>query len=171
MGLDPVTLPRARLSGCVREGRSLTGVCSRRTKLFMSWTCPKCDRTFRQVNQRHACGVGSPATLLKSRPPALTDLYRKLETTVRGFGKVEVVTRNRYALFRTTRIFVDLTVMRDALRVVIHLGRKAGAPYFIKIVQGDKRVSHVALVRTAEDLRTIIPLLREAFDLAMSEES
>ncbi len=44
-------------------------------------------------------------------------------------------------------------------------------PYFIKIVQGDNRVSHVALVRTAEDLRTIIPFLREAFDLAVSEES
>jgi hypothetical protein len=109
--------------------------------------------------------------LLKNRPPALTNLYRKLETTVRGFGDVEVVTRNRYALFRTTRIFADLTVMRDALRVVIHLGRKAGAPCFIKIGQNDKRVSHVALVRTAEDLRTIIPFLREAFDLAVSEES
>ena len=41
---------------------------------------------------------------------------------------MEVVTRDRYALFRTTRIFVDLTVMRDALRVVVHLGRKVSAP-------------------------------------------
>ena len=137
----------------------------------MSWACPRCDRTFRQVNQRHACGVGSAATLLKGRPPALADLYRKLETTVRSFGEVEVVTRDRYALFRTTRIFADLTVMRDALRVVIHLGRKAGAPCFIKIGQGGKRVSHVTLVRTAEDLHAIIPFLREAFDLAVSEES
>jgi predicted transport protein len=109
--------------------------------------------------------------LLKGRPPALTDLYRKLETTVKNFGNVEVVTRNRYALFRTTRIFADLTVMRDALRVVIHLGRKARAPYFIKIGQSGNRVSHVALVRTAQDLRAIIPFLREAFDLAASEES
>jgi hypothetical protein len=115
--------------------------------------------------------VGSAATLLKNRPPALVDLYRKLETTVKGFGGVEVVTRNRYALFRTTRIFADLTVMGDALRVVIHLGRKASAPYFVQIGQGDNRVAHVALVRTAEDLRTIIPFLREAFDLAVSEGS
>ena len=84
---------------------------------------------------------------------------------------MEVVTRNRYALFRTTRIFADLTVMRDALRVVIHLDRKAGAPYFIKIGQSGRRVSHVALVRTTGDLRAIIPFLREAFDLAVSEES
>jgi hypothetical protein len=53
---------------------------------------------------------------------------------------------------------------------VIHLGRTASAPYFIKIGQGGNRVSHVALVRTAEELRTIIPFLREAFDLAVSEE-
>src|SRR5436305_14147500 len=137
----------------------------------MSWACPRCDRTFRQVNQRQACGVGSAATLLKSRPPALTGLYRKLENTVRGFGEVEVVTHNRYALFRTTRIFTDLTVMRDALRVVIHLGRKVSAPYFVKIGEGDKRVSHVALLRTDEDLRTIKPFLREAFNRAAAKGS
>jgi hypothetical protein len=82
---------------------------------------------------------------------------------------VEVVTRDRYALFRTTRIFVDLTVMRDALRVVVHLGRKVSAPCFIKSGRIGERVLHVALVRTAGDLRTIRPSLREAFDLATSE--
>jgi predicted transport protein len=137
----------------------------------MSWACPRCDRTFRQVNQRHACGVGSAATLLKNRPAALTDLYRKLETTVRGFGEVEVVTRDRYALFRTTRIFADLTVTRDALRVVVHLGRKVSAPYFIKSGPSGNRISHVAMVRTAAELRTVMPFLREAFELAVSEKS
>jgi predicted transport protein len=137
----------------------------------MSWACPRCHRAFRQVNQRHACGVGSAATLLKNRPPALADLYRKLETTVKSFGEVEVVTRDRYALFRTTRIFADLTVMRDALRVVVHLGRKVSAPFFIKTGPSGNRVSHVALVRTAEDLRTVLPFLREAFDLAVGEKA
>lgn len=137
----------------------------------MSWACPRCDRTFRQVNQRHACGAGSAATLLKGRPSALTDLYRKLESTVKRFGDVEVVTRDRCALFRRTRIFADLTVTREALRVVVHLGRKVSAPYFIKIGPSGKRVSHVALVRTAGDLRTVMPFLREAFDLAVSEKS
>jgi predicted transport protein len=136
----------------------------------MSWACPRCDRTFRQVNQRHACGVGSAATLLKGRPLSLADLYRTLETAVRSFGKVEVVTRDRYALFRTTRIFADLTVMRDALRVVVHLGRKVSAPCFIKAGPSGTRVSHVVLLRTAEDLRAVMPFLREAFDLAVGEE-
>jgi predicted transport protein len=137
----------------------------------VTWTCSRCDRRFRQVNQRHACGVGSRSALLKNRPPALVDLYGKLEATVRGFGAVEVVTRDRYALFRTTRIFTDLTVMRDRLRVVIHLGREVKAPYFIKVGRGDKRVSHVAMIRTSAELRVITPLLREAYELAAGEES
>ena len=137
----------------------------------MTWTCSRCDRTFRQVNQRHTCGVGSRSVLLKNRPPALVDLYGKLEATVRSFGAVEVVARDRYALFRTTRIFTDLTVMRDALRVVIHLGREVSAPYFIKVGRGDKRVSHVTMIRTSAGLRVITPLLREAYELAATEES
>ncbi len=84
---------------------------------------------------------------------------------------MEVVTGDRYALFRTTRIFADLTVMRDALRVVIHLGRTVRKPFFIKVGQSNKRVSHVALVRSASELRAVTPFLREAFDLAVSEES
>jgi hypothetical protein len=60
--------------------------------------------------------------------------------------------------------------MGDALRLVIHLGRRASAPDFIKIGQSHNRVSHVALVPAAQDLKTIIPFLREAFDLAVSEE-
>jgi hypothetical protein len=135
----------------------------------VAWVCPRCDRTFRQIKQRHACGVGSVETLLKDRPPTLADLYRKLETAVKDFGDVEVVTRDRYALFRTTRIFADLTVMKDALRVVIHLDRKVAAPCFIKSGNDRNRVSHVALVRTPADLKAITPYLREAFDLAMGE--
>ena len=137
----------------------------------MSWACPRCRRTFRRANQRHACGVGDAATLLKGRPPELAYLYRTLEAAVRSFGAVEVVTRDRYALFRTTRIFMDLTVTRDALRVVVHLGRKVTAPPFIKSGPGGNRISHVAFVRTTEDLHAAMPFVREAFDLAADEES
>jgi hypothetical protein len=140
-----------------------------RPSAVSGWACPRCGRFFRQVNQRHACGVGSAATLLKNRPPALVDLYRKLESTARSFGDVEVVTRDRYALFRTTRIFMDLTVTRDALRVVVHLGRTVSAPFFVKSGASGTRVAHVALVRTREELRAVLPYVREAFDLAVTE--
>lgn len=136
----------------------------------MSWTCPRCRRSFRRVRQRHHCGVGSTQNVFENRAPALADLYGELEATVRAFGNVEVVARERYVLFRTTRIFADLTVTTDALRVVIHLARKANRPYFVKIGEDGRRVSHVAFVRSPKQLLSIVPFLREAFDLASAED-
>lgn len=136
-----------------------------------AWTCPDCHRVFRRPGQRHACGVGDRESLLRGRPAELVRLYGSLEDTVRGFGPVEIVTRDRYALFRTTRIFTDLTVMRDALRVVIHLAREARAPCFTKVGRGGpRRVSHVALVRSPAELGAVLPYLREAYQLAADEE-
>lgn len=136
----------------------------------MSWICPRCRRSFRRVRQRHRCGVGSTQNSFENRPPVLADLYRELELAVRAFGDVEIVAHDRYVLFRTTRIFTDLTVTADALRVVIHLTRRARGPYFIKTGQNGRRISHVALVRSRKELRSIIPFLREAFDLASEED-
>lgn len=91
---------------------------------------------------------------------------------IRGFGTVEIVTRERYALFRTTRIFADLTVMRDALRLVVHLGRKVSAPCFSRVQSGaPRRIAHVALLRSTAELRAVAPYLEEAWRLAASEET
>ena len=136
------------------------------------WTCPGCHRAFRRVHQRHACGLGSRAALLRDRPSSLVVLYGSLEDTVRNFGEVEIVTRERYALFRTTRIFADLTVMRDALRLVVHLDREVLAPCFVKVQRGaPHRIAHVTLLRTPSELRAVVPYLEEAYRLAVSEEA
>ena len=135
------------------------------------WTCPKCHRAFRRVHQRHACGLGNRAALLRGRPDSLVSLYGSLEDTIRSFGEVEIVTRERYALFRTTRIFADLTVMRDAVRLVVHLDREVPAPCFFKVGRGSpNRVAHVTLLRSAAELHAVRPYLEEAYRLATSEE-
>lgn len=131
------------------------------------WACPTCGRRFRRVRQRHACGLGSREGLLRDRPADLVRLYGSLEEAVRSFGEVEIVTRERYALFRTTRIFADLTVMRDAIRLVVHLDREVRDPCFFKVGRASSRlVSHVALLRSAAELRAVLPYLEEAYRLA-----
>jgi hypothetical protein len=82
--------------------------------------------------------VGSRETLLKNRTPALADLYLKLETTVRGFGAVEVVTRDRCPVPQTRICGLDGDA--GGVAVVIHPSRKASAPHFIKVGHGDKRI-------------------------------
>ena len=134
------------------------------------WTCPRCGRIFRRPNQRHSCGVGSRRGLLAGKPAPLVKLYRDLEKSVKAFGGVEIVAHDRYALFRTTRIFADLVFMSDALRVAILLDREVKDPLFFKMQRmSAHRVGHVAKLRTSADLRSVKHYLKEAHHFARDE--
>ena len=136
----------------------------------MPWTCPKCKRAFRSPNQRHSCGTGDRDALLRNRPEPLVELYRALERELSKYRGVEIVTKDRYALFRTTRIFADLTFMRDALRLAIHLNRSVSHPLFFKVVHGQNgRVTHVVKIHDAAEWDAIKPFFREAYDYARAE--
>ena len=61
--------------------------------------------------------------------------------------------------------------MRDALRLVVHLDREVRSPCFVKVQRGSpKRVAHVTLLRSAPELREVVPYLEEAYRLTASEE-
>jgi predicted transport protein len=128
------------------------------------WTCPKCKRRFTRKNQRHACGTGERTEILRGRPQEVVDLYAALEKVVKSFGPVELVTRDRYALLRSKRIFADAVVMSDALRLAIHLPRAAKHELFFKVGADRGHVTHVAKLRTIAQLESLKPFLREAYE-------
>lgn len=132
-----------------------------------AWSCPKCGRQFTQKNQRHACGTGDRVGVLRNRPIELVALYADLETFARSLGRVEVVARERYVLFRSNRIFADLVVMSEALRLAIHLSREAESPLFVKVVSDRRQVSHVAKLRHPDELEAMKPFLREAYEYSI----
>ena len=109
--------------------------------------------------------------LLEGKPPELVALYAQVEKIVGGFAGVEILTRGRYALFRTTRIFADLVFMKDALRLAILLDRTAGDPIFFKVGRMSRtRIGHVARITKPGDVRAVVPYLREAWRFARSED-
>ena len=133
-----------------------------------AWTCPTCKRRFTRANQRHACGAGDRAEVLRNRPPEIVDLYNALETFARSLGSVEFVTRERYVLLRSNRIFADLAVMSNALRLAIHLSRQVDHRLFVKIVSDRKKVTHVAKLHDMEEFKAMKPFLREAYENSIS---
>src|SRR5262245_31673391 len=120
-GVTPRTLPASQHARRSRAGAPSARPGARAVATAGLWTCPRCGRTFRRANLKHRCGTGSSDEIVAGRPAALVALYRTFERDVSAWGGVEVVARNRYALFRTTRIFTDLVVMSEALRIAIHL--------------------------------------------------
>jgi len=133
-----------------------------------TWRCPECKRQFTRKNQRHACGTGNRAEVLRNRSPELIELYAALETFAKSLGPVELVTRERYVLLRSNRIFADLTVMTDALRLAIHLGRKAEHRLFVKVGTDRKHITHVVKLHEMTDLEAMKPFLREAYEYSIS---
>jgi hypothetical protein len=59
--------------------------------LTKMWTCPSCNRRFTRKNQRHACGTGDRAKVLRNRPPEVVAVYAALEKFARTLGPVEFV--------------------------------------------------------------------------------
>jgi len=86
----------------------------------------------------------------------------ELEAFLHTLGHVEVVARDRYVLFRSARIFADLNVMTDSLRLVIHLPSRGEHALFEKVVSDRRHVSHVVKLRDARELRQMMPFLRDA---------
>jgi predicted transport protein len=106
--------------------------------------------------------------VLRDRPEALVRLYRSIEAFAKSLGTVEVVTRDRYVLFRSVRIFADLVIMTDAVRIAIHLRRRVDDPIFSKIVSDSKHVTHVAKLKTDEDWAAVKAYVKEAYEASLS---
>ena len=132
-----------------------------------AWSCPKCERSFTRKNQRHACGTGDRSEVLRNRPDALVALYDSVETFARSLGPIEIVARERYVLLRTVRIFADLVIMSDAVRIAIHLGRRIDDPIFFKVGSDGTKTSHVAKLRAKKDVEAIKPYLKEAYAFSL----
>jgi hypothetical protein len=133
------------------------------------WACSKCKRRFTRVNQRHACTGSERSDVLRNRSPELVVTYQALERIVRSLGKVEVVARDRYVLFRSQKIFADVVIMAGAVRVAIHLGRTVADPRFVKVVADRRHATHVAKLERPEQVPGLTPYLREAFDFSLSD--
>ncbi|RYG98367.1 MAG: hypothetical protein EON58_07370 [Alphaproteobacteria bacterium] len=132
------------------------------------WVCPECKRQFTRRNQRHACGTGDRSDVLRNRPTWLIELYESLEKFAESLGPVEFVTRDRYVLIRSQRIFADATIMADALRVAIHLERAPDHELFFKVASDGKQVTVVAKLRAVEELEALKPFLREAYERSIT---
>jgi len=135
--------------------------------MMTGWACPKCKRRFTRKNQRHACGTGDRAQVLRNRPPELVELYGALEKFAKSLGSVELVARERYVLFRSKRVFADVVIMSDAVRLAIHLPRQVESAQFIKVAADRRHVTHVAKLQQRKQLETLKPLLREAYQFSL----
>jgi predicted transport protein len=94
-------------------------------------------------------------------------IFEAIESYARSLGDVEIVARDRYALFRTKRIFADLVMMKDAVRLAIHLRRNVSDPMFCKTVEDRGKFTHVVKLQQMKTVAALKPLLKEAYAVSL----
>ena len=94
-------------------------------------------------------------------------LYEAVESFARSLGPIEIVARDRYVLLRSVRIFADVVMMTDAVRVAVHLRRPLDDALFFKIVHDGRKVTCVTKLQTEAQLQRLLPYLEEAYDASL----
>jgi hypothetical protein len=105
--------------------------------------------------------------VLRNRSDSIVRIYELVESFAKSLGPIEIVARDRYVLLRSVRIFTDLVIMTDAVRVAIHLRRKHDDPIFFKVVSDAKKVTHVAKLTSEKDFRAIKAYVKEAYEVSL----
>jgi len=106
--------------------------------------------------------------MIATRPSPISEASVDLvEAFAQSLGPIEIVARERYVLLRSTRIFADLVIMVDAVRIAIHLKRKVNDPRFFKVGGDARHVTHVAKLQTPKDFNALKPYLKEAYQASL----
>ena len=131
-----------------------------------TWIYQNCGRQVARTNQRHACGTGDRSEVLLNRPETLVALYTSFESFAKKLGPIEFVTRKRYVLLRSNRIFADLVVMGSALRMAVHLTRRVSDPFFPR--PGNRSMSH--MVKISHIMHVEDNLIRTALKVCVTRD-
>ena len=107
--------------------------------------------------------------MLRGRPQAVVQTCTALVKLAHSLGPIEVFARERYVLLRSVRIFADLVIMADAVRIAIHVSRALEDPIFFKVVSDRKKVTHVAKLDKPAQVRAIEAYLREAYAFSLRQ--
>ena len=105
--------------------------------------------------------------MLRDRPESVVRLYAEVEAFAKSLGPIEIVARDRYVLLRSVRIFTDLVIMSDAVRAAIHLPVRVEHPLFFKVAEDEKKITHVAKLKTPSDFESVKPFIRKAYDFSL----
>jgi len=132
------------------------------------WTCPKCQRKFRNANQQHACKLVQPEDLFEKRPPGLLALYKKIVSQVGKWGesRIEGVAPN-VVYFKTKSTFLGVKVMKDHLLIEFFLEQLEDVPPVSKFLQTSKhRWVHYVPVDSEKELnKQLLSWMKRSYDL------
>ncbi|MEZ4959100.1 MAG: DUF5655 domain-containing protein [Saprospiraceae bacterium] len=138
------------------------------------WTCPNCQRTFKNENQAHGCHRIDKMDFFAKRPAFLWELYKKVVEGARAFGEFrEEAVPPDVIFFKTKSTFLAVKVKKDHLDIAFFLDHVEDVPPMSKYLQTSKRrVVHIVPVDSAEEINVqLLEWMRASYELITNAQT
>lgn len=132
------------------------------------WTCPKCNRSFRNTNQMHTCRLVTKESLFEKRSAHILHLYELLITEVKKMGDFrEECVPPDVIFLKSKSTFLMVKVKKQWLDIEFFLDKLEDIPPVKKYLQTSKRrVVHVVSIDEQEDINDqLIDWIRRSYEL------
>ena len=136
------------------------------------WTCPRCGRTFANVNQSHTCAaLGSVDAHFDGKDPAVRAAFERMLAVLAALGPVDVLAERSRIALHARMSFAVFTPRRHWLDGHLVLARRAEHPLFRKVeVYSARNVLHAfRLTSPAEVDDAFAALVAEAYAVGRQE--
>lgn len=131
------------------------------------WTCPKCERRFKNENQAHYCVDVTIDELFEGKPDNLILAFDKVLLDVYEFGDIGVGTSKNTVIFASVKAFLIVRPMSKMLDLKFYFDKELHSP---KIHQsgkyGKKYYYHIRVKDSSEVDDEVISLLKKGYDFS-----
>jgi len=133
----------------------------------MAWTCPKCNRKFKNPNQWHSCVQISIADHFLNKDPQVNAIYDHLMAFVDTLGRVRISSMKSGILVATKSTFLALKPKRKWLDVEFYLDHDHPEFQVYKTFQVSKnRYVHYVRLEQVEDINDqLMQWIESAYNL------
>lgn len=129
------------------------------------WTCPKCQRQFKNTNQDHSCILVDPELHFIDKDPGVKEIFNAILEAVRGFGDTRMSSVKNAILFATSSNFLAVKPKKNWLDIEFILPYEAKQFPVNKTVKISKTMwAHFVRIESESEVdMELIGWLREAY--------
>jgi uncharacterized protein DUF5655 len=130
-----------------------------------SYVCYHCKETVEE-GEPHACWVTTEAALTRVLSEDLRDAWERLRETAAEFGEQRIYASHHCIMFSKTACYFFVRPKRQALEIVVFLGRMVKAPQVRRTESASQtKLAHIIHVRHRDEVEApITDWLREAYE-------
>lgn len=128
------------------------------------WTCPECNREFRNRNQPHSCGDFSIEELFERFPPEIFNLFECIHNQVIKYDKTKVNPVKNGVMYSVNSTFLALKPHKTYLAIEFASKKMHNEFPVEKCVPVSKRfVAHILRIDSLENIdRQLMNWIKEA---------